>query len=673
MNESFGVWPRRVVTGLILTVPFVYSTSFRDYTFPPKLMLLQIGTLAGLVLTLARPRRVIPAIRPALLSIVLFIAFAAISSAWATDPVPSVLVVSKLLTGFCLVLLVVTSHASGDLPSVARAVALAGAGVALLGIAQHLGFRPLAIPSAGLPSATLGFRNIAAMVMIQSLPFACYLLIDTDKRTARFAVVASGLIAGFLILTRTRGAWIGSLLGLVLVIALILLLRRDLLGVVRTRLIYLSATGVLGVATAALPSGLSKAGPQSIDEKKDTIANTLSSLTSEGGDRGRLTVWERTVDMVTDHVIVGVGAGNWAVQYPRYDKGDTITFTHAPERPHNLILLILSELGAIGLLLWIFILALVFHSAWRAIKKRQHATPWLTLACVWSLLSILVHACFSFPLERVTPSFLLWLAIAMILVLGSETSPGRTWTFWLRSALVPAAALPILTYRLMEFERSVADATQEERRGKWNRVADHTARALTEGRFHAEASHLHGYALNQTGRFKEARSFFAEQVTRRPYDIQLINGYAIALQNTGEHEAAETQFRSALHLVDDTPDIYYNLGSLFMATKRFEDAAGAYEKVRHLEPESADLLFQLGNAQALSGHDAEAIEALEQARHLAPGRSDLYFVLGELYYKNQARHKAERAFRGFLDRAPGPSRYADIAKDRLSTLSLSQP
>ena len=110
-----------------------------------------------------------------------------------------------------------------------------------------------------------------------------------------------------------------------------------------------------------------------------------------------------------------------------------------------------------------------------------------------------------------------------------------------------------------------------------------------------------------------------------------------------------------------------------MATKRFEDAAGAYEKVRHLEPESADLLFQLGNAQALSGHDAEAIEALEQARHLAPGRSDLYFVLGELYYKNQARHKAERAFRGFLDRAPGPSRYADIAKDRLSTLSLSQP
>ncbi len=673
MNEAASTtWARRIVVALVLAVPLVYGTAYRDYTLPPKLMLLQVGTLAGLVLACTAIKRARPPARTELPVIAAFIALSAASAIWATDPVPAVLVVAKLLTGFCLLLLV-HAYPVSSLPTIARALTIAGVGIAALGILQHLGYRPLDAPSAGLPSATLGFRNIAAMVAIQTLPFACFLIADTERRTSRYAAVGAGLIAGFIILTRTRGAWLGSLVGLFIVLTLLLITRRDLLGHLWTRMTSLVYACLIAAAIASLPSGLGKTGPQSIDEKKSRVTDALTSVLDKGGDRGRITVWQNTLGMILDRPVAGVGAGNWAIAYPPYDEGETITFTNAPERPHNLALLILSELGIPGLILWLSILGLTLRAAWKALARRQHATPWLTLACVWSLVAILVHSCFSFPLERVTPLFYFWLVIAITLALGAEPARAIRRPRWLHAAIVVAATLPLMTYRLLEFERNVAHAIREELRGNWNAVAAHTASALRSGRFHPEAMHLYGYALNTTGHFEDAASFYEWVVLRRPHDVQILNGYAIALQNGGRHEEAESHFLSALRLVDAAPDLYYNLGGLYLQMRRFEDAVAAYETVRRLESDTPDLLFRLGNAISLAGRDAAAIEVLEQAKVLDPGRSDVYFVLGELYFRTRARHKAEQAFRNFLARAPGPSTYADVAKDRLESLPVAKP
>lgn len=662
-------WYRRILVVLVLGVPFVYSTTFRDYTLSPKLMLLQLGILAGLaIVSFNRVRSARPG--SAVLALLLFIAWATASTAWALDSVAALLSVSLLLTGLCLVLLVVTTHTPDDLRSTARAVALSGTGVALLGILQYVGHSPFDFPSAGLPSSTLGFRNIAAMVAVQSLPFACYLVIDTPRQTGRIAGLGVGILVGFLILTRTRGAWVGGLGGFVVVVLLILLFRRDLLPSLKSRLRYLAVAFIVAVACASLPSGLTKRGPQSIDEKKDTLTRALASFDA-GGDRGRLTVWANTLKMIEQQPLAGVGAGNWDVHYPLYDGGDTVTFRNAPERPHNLFLLILSELGVVGLLLWLTTLALIYRSAWSALRKRRHSTPWLSLAAIWSLTAILGHACFSFPMERVTPLFFLWVSVSTILVLGAGPSmvEKRAWTL---GPLAVVVGLVAMTVQIARFEKGVKDATESERRGKWEEVAEHTNSALQKGRFHPEVLHLHGYALNATGQFDRASSFYSDAIVRRPYDIQLLNGYAIALQNTGQFVEAESRFLSAIQIVDDVPDLYYNLGGLFVAAKRYIEATAAYEKVRNLEADSADLLFRLGNTYALAARDSSAIRVLEQARSLDPGRSDVYFVLGELYFRNRSPDEATRNFRAFLERAPG-SLYARAAADRLESLTHTQP
>jgi O-antigen ligase len=60
--------------------------------------------------------------------------------------------------------------------------------------------------------------------------------------------------------------------------------------------------------------------------------------------------------MALDHILLGVGLGNWNAFYPRYDQGDVLHIQSAPRRPHNDYLWILSELELLGFLsfVWCF-------------------------------------------------------------------------------------------------------------------------------------------------------------------------------------------------------------------------------------------------------------------------------------------------------------------------------
>lgn len=659
------LWVPRILILLVLTVPLVYAHAYRDYTLPPKLMLLQIGLLATLILLRlfwCRRHDVGPAVGGACI----YVLAIGTSVFWSPDPAAALPRVVLPATG--LLVLAVTVHALSPrlLLHVVTALATAGALISVLGIVQYVGYRPLAAPSAGLPSATFGFRNIAAMVCVQTLPFAVILAIEGRRRSGILGVVAAALIGGFLIQTRTRGAWLGVLVGLLVVAALVLLKRRDLLHQIRSRRWHLLATVALLGGIALLPPGLGKVGPQSIDEKKSTISQALSSITVGGGDRGRGVMWRHTLRMVSNYPVLGVGAGGWPIHYPAYDRGETVTFSAAPERPHNVFLLNLSETGAAGLITWLALLALALRPGWAALDRRKQHTPWVVLACAWSILAIVTHACFSFPFERVTPTFYFWLTVGLLQVAASDRTRDRAQ--WIDAALVGSVALTFVSYRWMSFERHAATAVLEETRNDWSGVATATHAALQHGRFHHEMLHLHGFALNQLGRYEEAARFYDDAVVRRPYDIRLLNGSAIALQNGGRHDAAEQRYLRALSIVDDASDLYYNMGGLYVSQERFDDAVAAFEQALELEGPSSDLLFRLGNARALDGQDEAAIRALNRARDIDPGRSDVLFVLAELYFRNQAWDQARGAFRGFLERAPGPSTYARIAQQRLTQI-----
>jgi putative inorganic carbon (hco3(-)) transporter len=177
---------------------------------------------------------------------------------------------------------------------------------------------------------------------------------------AAFFGVTAVLLATGLIFSWSRGAWLGALSSLlVLVIAYPRRLRDGLF----------TAAVVTSLATALLVSGLLPA----------SVTNRITSATEEYFNlfdvRGididaenyavveRLAHWQAAIAMATEQPYIGVGLGNYDVRYamvrlPNWDAA----LGHA----HNLYLNLLAETGIIGLLAYLLLWGYIVKLSWNA-------------------------------------------------------------------------------------------------------------------------------------------------------------------------------------------------------------------------------------------------------------------------------------------------------------------
>ncbi len=662
------------LTGLVVLVPLAYWGSLRDYTLTPKLLILQAVLVLLFTAWLVSSSRTLH-LPPLGLPALCYLLANAVSLLYATDPTAGLLEGTKILSGFLLFLAVANRLQPHQIVRILRAATLTGIAVSLIGIAEYLGWRPLNIPSAGLPSATLGFRNMAAMYLIQNIPLSLALFaVDRSRAWTWSAALAAALMSVFLVYTRTRGAWIG-LGGSALVTLILLTVTRSdrTLSVLKSRRIPAAFALALAGLLTLLPLGLPKIGPQSIDEKKTGVATTLTSIAQTGGDRGRLIVWKHTLEMVAERPLLGVGLGNWAVHYPRYDRGDRVTFDGAPERPHNDLLWILSELGLPGFLCYLWLGIAILQAAWNRLRSPDNPTRFLAAACLASLLAIAGHSLFSFPRERISPTLFFWLSVGLLSTLDRSPPRSTVGAIPVRAVVGLSLCLALLqfafTCRLADFAAHMHRAVLAEQKNNWQKVAVETDAALKAGAFHAEAVHLRGYALNALGNFADSRKLYTSALQRRPHDIQMLNGMAIAAQNLRAFSDARAHYLRALNLVPDLLAIRYNLAGLYLTVGRPESAAAEYGIVLNREGDSPDLLHRFAAASALAGRAPVATEAYRRAIHL-PITAERHFQLAEQLYRQHRHPEALRLFYEiFLQHWKGDPRYAEVARNRIAELA----
>ena len=192
-------------------------------------------------------------------------------------------------------------------------------------------------------------------------------------------------------------------------------------------------------------------------------------------------------------------------------------------------------------------------------------------------------------------------------------------------------------------------ATRAESESDWGLVASETNKALDKGRFHSDALHLGGYALNTLQRTDEALAFYEERAKYRPYDVQYLNGHAIALQNAGNIESSIHTYRKARSLVATSLDLDYNLATLLIQNRQPVEAEALLTLHSNRAQPDPALLFHLGNARALQGKDQMAIGDLELAVKHEPRLSQAWMILGELYYRQRMPKQALNAFSRFVE------------------------
>jgi len=310
-------------------------------------------------------------------------------------------------------------------PVLSGLLAAAVAGAAL-GLAQAYGADWVWMSDTRSPGGTFGNRNFLAHVSVLAIPPLSIIVLRTRRlRLLLPALLGLGALAAIVVLTRSRAAWLGGV-GALMAGAVVMFTLRRSLNLPGGRTAGLAVVVTIAVAVAVLL-------PNRLRWTSDApYAETLSRLAEygEGSGRGRLIQYRNSLDLVQEAPLLGVGAGNWFVHYPKVTReGDPSFAAHLriPTNPwpSSDWVAFLTERGAIGALLLLMAGAM---ACGRALAAGRGGTPedaQAATALVGLLVAALVAGSFDAVLLLAAPSYLVWSAAGLLLP-DPQASP--RWT-----------------------------------------------------------------------------------------------------------------------------------------------------------------------------------------------------------------------------------------------------
>jgi O-antigen ligase len=185
----------------------------------------------------------------------------------------------------------------------------------------------------GFYSIYMTLAGVLSMIALASLP----VLLVLPRASARWGFLGWLASGAGLVTTYVRGAWIGFLAGIAV-----------LLGLTPRRR-WLVVAGAAAVTMLVLLAPGLRQRAESILDPSDPTA------------RERWAMWASAVQMARDYPLTGVGPGGVRREYPRYAAPE---YREKPRGHfHNTPLQVLVERGALGLAAWLAIFIVFF---WRA-------------------------------------------------------------------------------------------------------------------------------------------------------------------------------------------------------------------------------------------------------------------------------------------------------------------
>jgi O-antigen ligase len=458
--------------------------------------------------------------------------------------------------------------AGGPRRRVLEAITMASAAVAAMGLLQHAGLLPLSIPVISTPGSTFGNRNQAAEAMAMALPFGIRAFARSPERESR-AIMGASVVLELLFLgaTRARGAWIGAACGL-----------GAAAWFARARLsrAAIAAAVAAVVATAIVASVPGRFDPRDAGDTKRYAG--VVELLQDGLDtrsttlRTRLGLWARTVAMIGDHPLLGVGPGNWPVAFPHYaEPGATrdgvLTTTRAPRQAHDDLLERLAETGMPGLLALGLLGASTVAAARRRLDARDDETRSTAAAAASSLVALAAISLASFPLEMPATIALAGVALGW---LAAEPRPDAARSRAVRGRGDALVRLAVLACASLLVACASARATRRVRGSRWLGVAERAMRVDRGAAGAAEALAALQLALEATpGSFRaELRASQMLRREKRPADAARAARAAMAIEpgapnawtalaaadlEAGEATTARHDADQALRLLQDNP------------------------------------------------------------------------------------------------------------------------
>lgn len=252
----------------------------------------------------------------------------------------------------------------------------------------------------------LGNPNLLAGYLVPAVIFSIAAVFAWQRWLPKALAITMVLVnAACLVLTFSRGGWIGMVVSLFVMGTLLL----------HWWSIYLPGFWrrwampiVLGSATAVVILAVLV-----VDPLRDRVMSIFAGR-GDSSNNYRINVWGSVIEMIKDRPVIGIGPGNGVFNkiYPLYQRPK-----YSALSAYSIYLEVLVETGIIGFTCFLWLLLVTFNLGWSQLQRlRSLGDPqgfWL-MAAIASLVGMMGHGLVDTVLYRPEVNTLWWLTFALI-------------------------------------------------------------------------------------------------------------------------------------------------------------------------------------------------------------------------------------------------------------------
>ena len=368
-----------IVLGLAAVPLEVARTSAGSFTLSPMevMFLLTAGSIAvRWALGVERLR-----VDPVLLAYAAAIVWILVGLGGARDSFV-VVRITLMWSAFGLVCLFVANQAPERIRQILQAVVFAAAANGAIAIltGSALEARDGATAVDGRAQGAFTHHNQLAFFLVMALPPGLVMAMRGRPVPRALAGLASAVILAALLLTLTRGAIIGAAVSLAAML-------------VWAPFRKLAATVLIGLLLFAVVN----ADALSRSPELNLVGARLSTVLDRQSatvNNGRLEIWSTVPEIVADHPIFGVSAGNFqqhSLEYGLREGGRP--FLHA----HNVAMTVAAEQGLVGLALLAVVVVLLVGYARDVLRRKDDPGFPLALGVVAGLAAVSFNSLTDYP------------------------------------------------------------------------------------------------------------------------------------------------------------------------------------------------------------------------------------------------------------------------------------
>jgi tetratricopeptide (TPR) repeat protein len=548
---------------------------------------------------------------------------------------------------------------------------------------QAWGFDRLnwAVSFGGRAAGFLGNPNFLGGHLALLLPLALAAAMDWRGREARGGRLlslarwaAAALLLGGLVVTQTRGAWIGAGVGVVL---FLYIARRRMPGLLTRNRAPLMALGLLGLL----------AGGAFLTMHGGTLSRLTGIFKGDEELKRRAVLVNCSLDMAARRPLVGSGPGNFRILFPLSQasgldpKGMAARPYIQSEHSHNDLVQMAAEAGFPAALLLLALWAWLAAALWRGLggaapgdveRESQGREALLAAGVFGGLAALSVHGLANFPFLIAPTQMTAWALAALALrcleaaeealplppALASRKVKGAAW----------AALAALLFFSAWHAGRELSkDALWWAGVGEiklQNEVAGREIvfKALEIDRKDERLWYWHGRSqvseemlINATGSLKEALRLAPHYHEAAFWlgKLQVQLNYLPEAQATLEKAVAEAP---------NFGDLYEPLGAAYFMQGKWDEAARAFGWAAYFNVNPASCLENQAAALGNLGRYKEALEALAAAERIQPNRAKTQVNYAITYTKMGARSLARIALGRARELNPNDPQIQQLSK-----------